>query len=177
MLGITVTPLYAYWHAKPSPIWYDECMRKAVRAIVVHNQSILLIKRNKFGLVYYTLPGGAIDPGETAEVALLREMKEETGLKLSEPRLVYIEDAGVPYGTQYIFVCEYKDGEVALDPHSVEAQLTAQGKNTYEPLWLPVSKLSTVPFRSTTLRTQLLQDLRDGFGREPRTFSSRAEID
>ncbi|MDQ5972222.1 MAG: 8-oxo-dGTP diphosphatase [Patescibacteria group bacterium] len=151
-------------------------MRKAARAIVVHNQNILLMKRNKFGSIYYCLPGGGIDIGETADAAAVREIKEETNLIVTNPQLVYIEDAGVPYGIQYIFVCQYQDGDMKLQPDSIEAKLNEMGQNLFEPLWVPVSKFAGLPFRSKALQQELLVALRDGFPKEPKQIQSQAEI-
>ncbi|HXJ00592.1 MAG TPA: NUDIX hydrolase [Micropepsaceae bacterium] len=50
---------------------------------------LLLIRRkNEPYQGYYALPGGFMETGETAERAALRELKEETGLDASKPRLV-----------------------------------------------------------------------------------------
>jgi ADP-ribose pyrophosphatase YjhB (NUDIX family) len=151
-------------------------MRKAARAVLIHNQNILLMKRNKFGAIYYCLPGGGIEPGETADQAMKRELQEEASLIVADPQLVYIEESGDPYGTQYIFTCQYQDGDMRLNPTSIEAEINKGGKNLFEPMWVPISKFAALPFRSTVLQKELLQGFRDGFPKEPKQIQSKAEI-
>lgn len=151
-------------------------MRKAARAVIIHNQNILLMKRNKFGMQYYCLPGGGIDSGETADHAAVREIKEEASIDVVNPRLILIENAGDPYGIQYIFACDYKDGEVKIHPNSIEAKLNAEGKNTFQTLWVPISKFAGLPFRSSVLQQELLAIFRDGLPDQPKQIHSQAEI-
>ncbi|MEO5627788.1 MAG: NUDIX domain-containing protein [Candidatus Saccharimonadales bacterium] len=151
-------------------------MRKAARAIIIYNQNILLMKRNKFGSEYYCLPGGGIDMGETADHAVVREIKEEASITVANPRLVYIESAGPLYGTQYHFVCDYQDGEVKIHPDSIEAKLNAGGQNMFYILWVPISKFAGLEFRSSVLQQELLTAFRDGFPKQPKQLSSQAEI-
>ncbi|MDH7600989.1 MAG: NUDIX hydrolase [Armatimonadota bacterium] len=65
----------------------------AVSAVIVQDGQILLVKRgaepNK-GL--WSLPGGAIELGETASDALVREVMEETGLKVEPLHVAYVHD-------------------------------------------------------------------------------------
>ncbi len=57
--------------------------RPAAYAIVVRENKLLLVKvRDGFHM-----PGGGIDLGETPEEAVIREIKEETGLIVTNPRL------------------------------------------------------------------------------------------
>lgn len=145
-------------------------MRKAVRAVVVKNDALLLMHRNKFGEEYYTLIGGGIGVGETPEQALMREVHEESSLLVANPRLVYVEKAGDPYGDQFIFLCDYSSGEVSLPAASTEAKIHALGANLYEPVWLPIKKLAEVSFVSEALRNTLVKALTQGFPSQPQTI-------
>lgn len=145
-------------------------MIKAVRAIVVKDDSLLVMHRNKFGHEYYALVGGGIDFGETAEQSLKREITEETGLVVKNPRLMFIEEAGAVFGTQYIYLCEYVNGEPKLQPDSIEAKIEANGKNLYMPMWLPIKDLHSVPLLPEVLKRALLDGLKNGWPDEPITL-------
>jgi len=54
--------------------------REGARAIFLVEDKVCLIHVKAYDL--YTLPGGGIEPDETKEVALVREIKEETGYKV-----------------------------------------------------------------------------------------------
>jgi len=142
-------------------------MRKAVRAIVVKDDALLTMHRNKFGEEYYTLVGGGIDIGETPESTLYREVGEETTLKIANPRLVFVEHSGDPYGDQYIYLCDYVSGEISLPSESTEAKINELGKNLYTPMWLPVKDLPNVPFFTEKLKSVLINALLHGFPEKP----------
>lgn len=138
-----------------------------MRAIVFRGNDLLVMKRNKFGSQYATLPGGGINIGEPADHALLREMSEETGVNLGDARLVFIERAAEPYGEQYIYLANYVGGEPHLDPQSIEASINQMGKNLYEPAWMPVSELATTAFISAKVKQAILDGIKNGFPAEP----------
>lgn len=151
-------------------------MRTAVRAIIIKNDNLLVMNRNKFGTVYDTLPGGNIEVGETPEQALYREVQEETMVEFANPRLVFIEHAGQLYGDQYIFLCNYLRGEPQLHPQSEEISINELGKNLYKPMWLPFSKLATAPFLSDKLQQRLLEGHNNGWPEKPVEFTSTRNV-
>ncbi|WCJ60057.1 NUDIX domain-containing protein [Fontisphaera persica] len=70
-----------------------------VGGLVVDNQGRLLLLRraNDPGRGKYGLPGGFVNPGESAEEALVRETREETGLEIQDLRFVCTAPNVYPY--------------------------------------------------------------------------------
>jgi mutator protein MutT len=60
--------------------------------ILIEDGKILLIKQDVTETRHWSLPGGKLEPGETIENCLVRELKEETGLDISIKELLYICD-------------------------------------------------------------------------------------
>jgi 8-oxo-dGTP diphosphatase len=72
---------------------YPERPVVGVGAIILDGGKILLEKRKSTpGEGKWAVPGGLIELGETVEQAVIREVKEETGLDVASPRLVDVVD-------------------------------------------------------------------------------------
>lgn len=151
-------------------------MRKAVRAIIIKDNQLLVMHRNKFGTEYDTLPGGNIEVGENPEQALYREVDEETMVTFTNPRLVFIEHSDAIYGDQYIFLCNYVNGDPRLHPESEEEHINKMGKNLYKPMWLPMDKLASVPFLSSKLQQVILDGHKNGWPENVQEFASTRSI-
>jgi double-stranded uracil-DNA glycosylase len=63
--------------------WLDPAQRRSVRAIVVDRAGRILLVQNRRPVgddTWWETPGGGIDPDESHELALRRELREEVGL-------------------------------------------------------------------------------------------------
>ena len=68
---------------------YPEQPLVGIGAIIICNGKILLEKRKgEPGRDKWTVPGGLVELGESAEQTVMREVKEETNLKVEQPELV-----------------------------------------------------------------------------------------
>lgn len=64
-----------------------------VGGVLIHEGKALLIRRGKEPLCgRWVVPGGTVEVGETLEEALVREMKEETGLTIEPLGLLTVFD-------------------------------------------------------------------------------------
>lgn len=142
-------------------------MKYAVRAIIERGDKIVVMHRNKFGQEYYNLIGGGVEIGETLEQALVREVAEESSLQIKDFRLVFVEDAGRPYGIHYTFLCKDPGGEIYLSDSSIEAELNEQGQNLYNVEWLPKAKFGKIEFVSHRLQKALTKAFKEGFPDKP----------
>jgi 8-oxo-dGTP pyrophosphatase MutT (NUDIX family) len=75
--------------------------RRRCRGAVVYEREILLVKHmnRRTGNVYWWLPGGGPEPGETEAECVAREVKEETNLDVSVGRLLCI------HRDQAVYLC------------------------------------------------------------------------
>jgi ADP-ribose pyrophosphatase YjhB (NUDIX family) len=67
-------------------------MKVRVTGIVIENSQLLLINQDVDNKRSWSLPGGTLEEHETLKDALIREMKEETGLIVKLGKLLYICD-------------------------------------------------------------------------------------
>lgn len=151
-------------------------MKKSARAIIIKDGRLLVMHRNKQGNQYYTLVGGKIEKGETAEQALVREVREETTLQLNQYRLVFIEKPDLRFGTQYIYLAEYNKGKAILPTNSMEARISQQGKNLYRLKWLLLDQLSEYRLLSETLKRTIIKSMKYGFPETPKKLNSFISI-
>ncbi|HJS59575.1 MAG TPA: NUDIX hydrolase [Vicinamibacteria bacterium] len=104
-----------------------------VGGVVVDAGRVLLIKRGKPPLYgRWVVPGGTVELGESLEQALVREVREETGLEV-RPRAfltaferIVREDGAVRHHFVILdYLCERVSGDVSAASDALEARFVA----------------------------------------------------
>ncbi len=134
----------------------------AVGGIIFRRDSVLLVKRGADPYEgRWSIPGGAIELGERAQSALVREVEEETGLRVEPPEIVDVYDSIVKVreDIQYHYViidflCKFVAGE------------PRPGSDVEDARWVRVTDLdqySTTPLAGSAISKALkLRRSREG---------------
>ena len=83
-----------------------ENVELTVLCLLHHNGQYLLQDRVKKDWNGFTLPGGHVEPGESIVDAVVREMKEETGLTITDPKLCGVKHFPIKEGRYIVFLFE-----------------------------------------------------------------------
>ncbi|MFC0331473.1 NUDIX hydrolase [Paenibacillus sepulcri] len=88
-------------------------------------ENILMVKNKGDKASYYTLPGGAVEQGETLQQAAIREVKEETGLDVELDGILTVSEAFFEESGHHVIFFTFRgrivDGEIKiLFPEEIE---------------------------------------------------------
>lgn len=110
-----------------------EKVELTVLCLVTHHDLYLLQNRTKEDWPGFTLPGGHIENGESIVDAVVREVKEETGLTILNPKLCGIKQFPIECGRYIVFL---------FRANQFEGNLTSSAEGTMH--WIAKSELSNV---------------------------------
>lgn len=129
--------------------------RTSCRAIILEDNGLVTMYREKEDRVYYTFPGGGIDENETHEQCVIRECIEEFGITVEPIRHVYTYENEKTI--QHFYLCNWVSGELG----SGEGEEFAPDRNRgiYVPTMMPLKEIANLPLMPPEVAQALVEDI------------------
>ncbi|MFA4859841.1 NAD(+) diphosphatase [Methanoregula sp.] len=93
----------------------------AIIVLVRKDNTILLARGKHAPPGRYSLVAGFVEPGETIEHAVHREVREETGISITNARYVASEPWPFPNSLMFGFIADYAGGSIMPDGNEIES--------------------------------------------------------
>ena len=113
----------------------------AIIVLVHKGDEILLVHARNFRGDYYGLVAGFVETGETLEQAVVREVREETGIEIKNIKYFASQPWPYPCGLMVGFYAEYESGDIVLQ----DEELSAGG-------WFDIHRLPAIPDKLSIAR-------------------------
>ncbi len=113
----------------------------AVIMAVERGKELLLARSSRFPSGLYSVLAGFVEPGETIEECVVREVKEEVGISVGKVRYVASQPWPFPNSLMLGFSAEYLSGEITPDPVEIA-----------EAGWFTADALPSIPGRISIAR-------------------------
>lgn len=126
----------------------------AIIVLIERGDAILLARGRGFAPGRFGIVAGFVEPGESLEEAVRREIREEVGLEIDQPRYFGSQPWPFPHGVMIGFTAHHASGEIVLDP----TELAEAG-------WYTLDDLPTIPGKLSIAR-RLIDDWAARHGRE-----------
>jgi NAD+ diphosphatase len=92
----------------------------AIIVLIERGDQLLLARSRRFATGMYSVLAGFVEPGESLEEAVVREIKEEVGLSVREIRYFGSQPWPFPHSLMIGFTATYAGGEISIDESEIE---------------------------------------------------------
>ncbi|HET6261027.1 MAG TPA: NAD(+) diphosphatase [Chloroflexia bacterium] len=91
----------------------------AIIVLITRGDEVLLARAHNFPSAFYSTIAGFVEPGESLEDAVAREVGEEVGVSVKDIRYFGSQPWPFPHSIMIGFTCEYAGGEIRLEEREI----------------------------------------------------------
>jgi NAD+ diphosphatase len=91
----------------------------AMMVLVTREREVLLARANRFPGAMYSALAGFVEPGETIEDCIHREVREEVGVDVTDLRYFASQSWSFPHSLMIAYTARYAGGELKPDPAEI----------------------------------------------------------
>ena len=91
----------------------------AMMALVTRGRELLLARAHRFAPGMFSALAGFVEAGETIEDCIVREVREEVGVEVSDLRYFASQSWSFPHSLMIAFTAEYAGGEIRCDDSEI----------------------------------------------------------
>jgi NAD+ diphosphatase len=113
----------------------------AIIVAVIRDERILLARASRFPKQMYSVLAGFVEPGESLEECVRREVREEVGVEVTNIRYFGSQPWPFPHSLMVGFTAEYAAGEIRMD-----------GKEIVDAGWFTADHLPQIPGKISIAR-------------------------
>jgi NAD+ diphosphatase len=92
----------------------------AIMILITHGRKMLLARKPTFPKERYSALAGFVEPGETLEATVIREVREEVGVEVKNIRYFGSQPWPFPHSLMVAFTADYAGGELRPDGVEIE---------------------------------------------------------
>lgn len=125
----------------------------AIMVAVLKDHKLLLAKNRSFPQGFYSVLAGFVEPGERLEECIIREVKEEVGLEITNLRYFNSQPWPFPNSLMIAFIADYAGGKLKVDNREI-----------VEAGWFAANELPKCPTGTLSVAGRLIDWFRKEYG-------------
>lgn len=146
----------------------SEEKRTRVRAIILQDEKIISMYREKDNRVFYTFPGGGLEGNESEIDCVKREVFEEFGMVVEPVKKVYIYEN--ERSIEHFYICEHISGDFGTGEG--EEYDKNQTNGLYRPTMINIKDITNLPL----MPPEVAQAFYDDYNKKGKELRNKVKL-